>query len=85
MGCDVRIWDQTWKPSEKATQDIARVWGSIPVANVQFISHGSDGVRYVFRVSPRPSWSFFKWYKSKWIAFLTFLGLVVLAILGIWR
>ena len=78
-GRDVRIWDQTWKPSEKVTQDIARDWGSIPVANVQFVSLGSDGVTYtVSKVPPRPSW------KSTG-AFLTFLCVAGLVIYGIWR
>ena len=75
---DVMIWHQRWKPSERAVKGIARDWGTVLEARVQFRSLGSGDVAFtVSNAQPKVGWSLFKW--------LTFLGVVGLAIYGIWR
>ena len=48
---DVQTWQQRWRPSEKAVQDLERDWRLIPVAKVLFISNGVGSVRW--EVKPR--------------------------------
>ena len=78
------IWHQPWKPSERAILDIARDWGTVPEAKVQFRSLGSGKVIYaVSKFKPRAMFKSCK--KLGQIAFLILLGVAMLAIYGIWR
>ena len=84
---DVMIWHQQWKPSERTILDIARDWGTVPEAKVQFRSLGSGNVTYTFsKVQPRLWASLFERCKKQpQITFLILLSVAMLGTYCIWR
>ena len=46
---DVKVWDQSWEPSEKVVRHLLQVWMFRPLANVRFVAKANGGVSYIVR------------------------------------
>ena len=46
---DVKVWDQSWEPSEKVVRHLLQVWMFRPLANVRFVAKANGGVCYIVR------------------------------------
>ena len=87
---DVKIWEQRWKPSERAVLDLEREWQSVPVANVQFIFNAVGGVNRKVFEEQSPDTGICSRVnsmivKSKRITICTVACILGLIIFGIWR
>lgn len=78
---DVKVWDRSWQPSERAVQDLKREWKTVPLANVQFIVNANGGV--ICNVFKVPNKSMLA--HSPGITICTGACLLGIVIFGVWR